>query len=147
MRPTEKYFLTVPAMEWFVARRVPAVFAVYREVFHRTVKNKTCVPQIDRKRVYLCGMIGAPLEINGIYYWPYSHVMTVAGYKNRPSRLYKMANANIDRNQLFPCEDGMFIEEYGRIWARAEVFTALEKRKQAWLALDAAQREVNAMLQ
>ena len=29
-----KYFLKVVAMEWFVIRKVPSIFDVYREVFH-----------------------------------------------------------------------------------------------------------------
>lgn len=146
MRPVDKYYLTVPAMEWFVARRVPAVFAVYREVFHQAA-NKHKLGMND-KHVYLCGMVGAPLTINDVPYWPYSHVMTAAGYKHRPNRLYRMANASIDKHQLFPStDDTMFVEEYGRIWARAEVFTALEARKQAWLALDEAQKAVKMIMQ
>lgn len=37
-RPTEKYFLTVSCMEFFVARRVKEVFEVYRKVFHKVAK-------------------------------------------------------------------------------------------------------------
>lgn len=141
-----KYFLTVPAMEWFVARRVPAVFAVYREVFHQAANKH--ILGMHKDHVFLCGMVGSPLTINNVPYWPYSRVMTAAGYKHRPNRLYRMANAVIDKNQLFPfVEDSMFVEEYGRIWARAEVFAALQARKQAWLALDEAQRAVKMIMQ
>lgn len=146
VKDTIKYFLTVPAMEWFVARRVPAVFAVYREVFHQAANKH--ILGMHKDHVYLCGMVGAPLTINNVPYWPYSRVMTAAGYKHRPNRLYRMANAVIDKNQLFPfVEDSMFVEEYGRIWARAEVFTALQARRQAWLALDEAQRAVRMIMQ
>ena len=146
MRPVEKYFLTVPAMEWFVARRVPAVFAVYREVFHQAAKKN--ILGMHKDHVFLCGMVGSPLTINNVPYWPYSRVMTAAGYKHRPNRLYRMANASIDKHQLFPStDDTMFVEEYGRIWARAEVFTALQARRQAWLALDEAQRAVRMIMQ
>lgn len=141
-----KYYLTVPAMEWFVARRVPAVFAVYREVFHQAANKH--ILGMHKDHVFLCGMVGSPLTINNVPYWPYSRVMTAAGYKHRPNRLYRMANAVIDKNQLFPfVEDSMFVEEYGRIWARAEVFTALQARRQAWLALDEAQRAVRMIMQ
>lgn len=141
MRPVEKYYLTVPAMEWFVARRVPAVFAVYREVFHQAAKK--ALPQPNPMHGYLAGMIGAPLTINKVPYWPYTQVMATAGYKGRPQRLYSLAQANMDKQVLFPdTTDGMFVQEYGRIWARAEVFSALEKRRNAWLALSEAQKEV-----
>lgn len=141
-----KYYLTVPAMEWFVARRVPAVFAVYRDVFHQAANKH--ILGMHKDHVFLCGMVGSPLTINNVPYWPYSHVMTAAGYKHRPNRLYRIANESIDRNQLFPStDDTMFVEEYGRIWARAEVFAALQARKQAWLALDEAQRAVKMIMQ
>lgn len=37
-RPMVKYYLTVSCMEFFVARKVKAVFEVYRKVFHGAVK-------------------------------------------------------------------------------------------------------------
>lgn len=134
-----KYFLTVPAMEWFVARRVPAVFAVYREVFHQAAKK--ALPNADSQ--YLTGLIGSPLVVNNTNYWPYNLVMVSAGYKRCPHRLYQFANRNITAGQkLFGDETPMFIREYGRVWARAEVFTYLAKRRDAWVALSEAQKEV-----
>lgn len=38
-RPTNEYYLTVPCMEFFIARKVRPVFEVYRKVFHHTVNN------------------------------------------------------------------------------------------------------------
>lgn len=38
-RPTDDYYLTVPCMEFFIARKVRPVFEVYRQVFHTTAKN------------------------------------------------------------------------------------------------------------
>lgn len=38
---TEKYYLTVFALEWFVARQSREIFAVYREVFHMFVQITT----------------------------------------------------------------------------------------------------------
>ena len=34
-RPTEDYVLTVPCLEFFIARKVRPVFEVYRQVFHK----------------------------------------------------------------------------------------------------------------
>lgn len=36
-RPTETYMLTVPCLEFFIARKVRSVFEVYRKVFHNVV--------------------------------------------------------------------------------------------------------------
>ena len=36
-RPAEKYMLSVPCMEYLIARKVPSVFEVYRQVFHEVV--------------------------------------------------------------------------------------------------------------
>lgn len=35
----DEYYLTVPCMEFFIARKVRPVFEVYRKVFHHTVNN------------------------------------------------------------------------------------------------------------
>lgn len=45
-RPTEKYMLSVPCLEYLIARKVRAVFEVYRQVFHRTADN-LIAPQDD----------------------------------------------------------------------------------------------------
>lgn len=37
-RRTDEYHLTLPCMEYFIARKVRPVFDVYREVFHRTAE-------------------------------------------------------------------------------------------------------------
>ncbi len=137
-----KYYLTVPAMEWFVARRVPQVFEVYRSVFHASAKK--ALPSADSQ--YLNGLIGSPLVVNNTNYWPYNLVMVSAGYKRCPHRLYQFANRNITGMKLFSDETPMFIREYGRVWARAEVFTYLAKRRDAWVALNDANKEFIKML-
>lgn len=38
-RPTEDYFLAVPCMEFFIARKVRPVFEVYRQVFHKAAEQ------------------------------------------------------------------------------------------------------------
>ncbi len=48
--------------------------------------------------------------------------------------------------KLFSDETPMFIREYGRVWARAEVFTYLAKRRDAWVALNEAGKEFNLLL-
>lgn len=37
-RPTNEYFLTVSCLEFFIARKVRAVFDVYRKVFHKSIE-------------------------------------------------------------------------------------------------------------
>ena len=38
-RPSTDYFITVPCMEFFIARKVRPVFEVYRKVFHHVASN------------------------------------------------------------------------------------------------------------
>lgn len=40
-RPTEDYYLTVSCLEFFIARKVRAVFEVYRQVFHHVSQGVT----------------------------------------------------------------------------------------------------------
>lgn len=42
-RPTIKYYLTLSCLEYFIVRRVRAVFEVYRQIFHKVVEAQ--IPQ------------------------------------------------------------------------------------------------------
>lgn len=44
-RPSNIYMLTVPCMEFFIARKVRAVFEVYRQVFHGVATGVVQVPK------------------------------------------------------------------------------------------------------
>lgn len=51
-RPTEEYYLTVPCMEFFIARKVRPVFEIYRQVFHATanyIAASVTVPKLSEK--------------------------------------------------------------------------------------------------
>lgn len=39
-RPTETYMLSVPCLEFFIARKVRPVFEVYRQVFHKVASGE-----------------------------------------------------------------------------------------------------------
>ena len=43
-RPSTDYFITVPCMEFFIARKVRPVFEVYRKVFHHVTDNAKSRP-------------------------------------------------------------------------------------------------------
>ena len=45
-RPTEIYMLSVPCLEFFIARKVRPVFEVYRQVFHKVASGELplCMP-------------------------------------------------------------------------------------------------------
>lgn len=45
-RPTETYMLSVPCLEFFIARKVRPVFEVYRQVFHKVANGELpmCMP-------------------------------------------------------------------------------------------------------
>jgi hypothetical protein len=43
-RPTNIYMLSVPCLEFFIARKVRAVFEVYRQVFHKVASGEITYP-------------------------------------------------------------------------------------------------------
>lgn len=49
-RPTNIYMLSVPCLEYFIARKIRTVFEVYRQVFHRVAQNPA---QLSRKELAL----------------------------------------------------------------------------------------------
>ena len=44
-RPTEIYMLSVPCLEFFIARKVRPVFKVYRQVFHKVASGELMQPK------------------------------------------------------------------------------------------------------
>ena len=48
-RPTEDYMLSIPCLEYFIARKVRPVFEVYRQVFHKVVTGKKEVIFTERE--------------------------------------------------------------------------------------------------
>ena len=44
-RPTEIYMLSVPCLEFFIARKVRPVFEVYRQVFHKVASGELMQPE------------------------------------------------------------------------------------------------------
>lgn len=44
-RPTEFYMLSVPCLEFFIARKVRPVFEVYRQVFHKVASGELMRPK------------------------------------------------------------------------------------------------------
>jgi len=51
-RPEEKYYLTVPMLEYFIARKVRYVFNVYRRVFHHEVMSDLKMYQFSGHAYY-----------------------------------------------------------------------------------------------
>lgn len=52
-RPTNKYMLSVPCMEYLIARKVRAVFEVYRRVFHEFLNMKQMSKAEMRLQVFM----------------------------------------------------------------------------------------------
>jgi len=94
-RPSKKYYLSVPCLEYFIAKRVKPVFEVYRKVFHKTVEHMQAARQISQH--------GSPLPENtiitvkmgeatnqiyitgGVVYAKFSPVMRYLGYASSGS--------------------------------------------------------------
>lgn len=49
-RPTNEYYLTVSCLEFFIARKVRAVFEVYRKVFHKVPEMAKKITATDRMK-------------------------------------------------------------------------------------------------
>lgn len=46
-RPTNTYMLSVPCLEFFIARKVRSVFEVYRQVFHKVAGGELVPPRLN----------------------------------------------------------------------------------------------------
>lgn len=129
-RPTDKYMLTVPTLEWFIARRVPAVFEVYRQVFHAVRKQAAALPFVNQE---LVEKVGYPVLVDGRLYWPYRRVLRAAGYRSIGTRFYQKAAAHCTSVGLFDAEkqnEYLFIN--GSWHCSEKVFKTQRRRKMAW---------------
>ncbi|WP_106832244.1 hypothetical protein [Parabacteroides pacaensis] len=64
-RPTNDYLLTVSCMEFFIARKVRAVFEVYRQVFHKTAERaKVLKAPTIRERIAAADWLARFLNMN-----------------------------------------------------------------------------------
>lgn len=70
-RPSNEYYLSVPCLEYFIARKVRAVFEVYRQVFHKTRKmlQLHAIPanpqlQFVQTQMYLADALSERLRLN-----------------------------------------------------------------------------------
>lgn len=63
-RPTNIYKLTISCMEFFIARKVRAVFEVYRQVFHKTAESvqKFQIPQSFSEALMLAAKQAEQIE-------------------------------------------------------------------------------------
>ena len=63
-RPTVDYYLTVPCLEFFIARRIRPVFEVYRQVFHGAAKMASFqVPKTFAEALMLAAQQQQQLEV------------------------------------------------------------------------------------
>ncbi|MFQ3578506.1 MAG: hypothetical protein SNJ71_00015 [Bacteroidales bacterium] len=128
-KATDKYYLTIEALEWFVARKNRAVFDVYRHVFHTAIqimKNEKSLSPIEQ---YLYQCIGKPLMVSGRPYWPYATILRMCGYRYPSKCLRTMPNVMFQINGPAPA----FVREYGRVWADATIYSLVANRRVAYV--------------
>ena len=63
-RPTEDYVLTVPCLEFFIARKVRPVFEVYRQVFHKVANEEAVKPATIRDKMAVATWLIKTLNLN-----------------------------------------------------------------------------------
>ena len=50
-RPSDKFMLSIPCLEYFIARKVRPVFEVYRKVFHKVTKIPAVREVVEKDRM------------------------------------------------------------------------------------------------
>lgn len=68
---SKHYFLTAACLEYFIARRVPEVFEVYRKVFHLNIEASTPIAGVY------------PILYQGKVLYPYTLLLKAIGYSTR----------------------------------------------------------------
>lgn len=113
------YYLSVPCLEYFIAKRVKSIFEVYRQVFHKAIETAQESKQITQKASMYQEetLISVPLgdEMiriwvrNGVIYAPASRIMRYIGYESGVSAQFRerfgehfiSVNVNEKQSQYF----------------------------------------------
>jgi hypothetical protein len=102
-RPPMKYKLSVPCMEFFIARKKREVFEVYRRVFHRaveTVKKEVSFPSITSEFLF---KIAKELEKKEetVKYMAMYHEREIESLEERLSELENNISSQADKYTIF----------------------------------------------
>ncbi|MCF0255366.1 MAG: hypothetical protein HUK10_03635 [Bacteroides heparinolyticus] len=108
-RPMETYFLSSSCLEYFIARRVPEVFEVYRKVFHLSID--ACTP--------IAGVF--PVLYQGKVYYPYTPLLKAVGYSTRSGSVQS-------RRRQYPQQ---FVKYADRNWITPDMANLLVRRHEA----------------
>jgi hypothetical protein len=91
-RPTEEYYLSIPCLEFFIARKIRPVFEVYRQVLHQTVeekaKLKVTYPEQTVVTVKMGETVSQVYAERGVIYAKMSPIMKYLGYTDGVSTQY-----------------------------------------------------------
>lgn len=107
-RPREDYFLTAECLEWFIARKIHSVFAVYREVFHLNVKASTPIAGVY------------PILYQGKVLYPYTPLLKAIGYSTRSGSVQS-------RRRQYPQH---FVKYTDRNWITPEMANLLMQQRE-----------------
>lgn len=106
-RPMKTYFLTSACLEYFIARRVPEVFEVYRKVFHLTIEANTPIAGIY------------PILYQGKVLYPYTPLLKAIGFSTHSGSVQK-------RRRTYP---QYFIKVFGRNFITVDMVKLLEDER------------------
>lgn len=107
-RPREDYYLTVECLEWFIARKIRSVFAVYHKVFHLNVKANTPIAGIY------------PILYQGKVLYPYTPLLKAIGYSTRSGSVQS-------RRRQYPQH---FVKYTDRNWITPEMANLLMQQRE-----------------
>lgn len=92
------YLLSVPCLEFFIAKKAKPVFEVYRQVFHKVLENGSIksqpIPQqatYKENQVFLTRLGSGTIKgyyTNGLLYYSLSAIMAYLGYRNSSAGYY-----------------------------------------------------------
>jgi hypothetical protein len=111
-RPTEVFMLSVECMEFFVAKKVTAVFDVYRTVFHKAMKTVTDQKSISdsaahaENQIFITKLGSMTIKgyySNGVLYYSMSGIMKFLGYNGGSGSTYA---DNYGANNCMKVQDG-----------------------------------------
>ncbi len=110
---SQHYYLTASCMEYFVARRVPEVFEVYRKVFHLHAQSMKSIAGV------------MPILYNGNIYYPYNKLLRAIGYSGRSGSVSK-------RKRQYP---KCFMKDFGINFITTDMAQLLTEQRKLFVTM------------
>ncbi|GAB3994663.1 hypothetical protein GCM10028807_32770 [Spirosoma daeguense] len=126
-RQIEEYYISIPCLEWFVARKVREIFEVYREVFHRWGNSLTQFTQKQEEglvqvvNTLLDEVVGLKGKLDRVHKARTKYFQAKVIERKQQDRQKEQSAAKVKRDEVVAmisrrCDERYYTSRYATLW-------------------------------